>query len=89
MKDTEFIKAAKALADRNRLKIVKALSTKGSMTCAEAMKLTGLSQPTTSHNVKILAESGLVETERDGKCTILSLNKSKMKEVAALVGAIV
>jgi ArsR family transcriptional regulator, arsenate/arsenite/antimonite-responsive transcriptional repressor len=88
MKEKEFIKAAKAIGDKNRLLILQELAKRDSMTCMEAQELTGLSQPTTSHNVKLLAESGLIDAERDGKCTILSLNKENMKAFTRFFGSV-
>jgi ArsR family transcriptional regulator, arsenate/arsenite/antimonite-responsive transcriptional repressor len=79
MKEKEFIKAAKAIGDKNRLLILQELAKRGKMTCGEAQQLTNLSQPTNSHNIKTLAESELITVERDGKFNMLSLNQDKMK----------
>lgn len=69
----DFEKIAKALADSHRLKILEAL--KGNpLVCGDLLELLGLSQPTVSHHVKILVESGLVQANKEGRCLRLSLN---------------
>ena len=69
----DFEKIAKALADTHRLKILKALREK-EFKCGELQDLLELSQPTISHHVKILIESGLVQANKEGRCLFLSLN---------------
>lgn len=82
MKEAFIVKAAKAIGDKNRLRILQEVSKRGTMTCSEVQKLSGLSQPTTSHNIKQLAESGLITIEREGKYNILSINREKVADLS-------
>jgi ArsR family transcriptional regulator len=60
-KEFEHLSARfKALADPTRLAIVNRLASKGE-TCACEFDCLGLSQPTISHHLKVLRESGLIE----------------------------
>jgi ArsR family transcriptional regulator len=65
----------KALADRNRLRIVNMLlRADGEAVCVcEFEPFLGLSQGTVSHHLKVLAEAGLVEREGRGTRGYFSL----------------
>ena len=56
----------KALADVNRLRIVRRLAD-GEASVAELIAHVGLSQPLVSHHLKRLRVAGLVETRRVGR----------------------
>ena len=59
----------KALSDPTRLKILRYLAEQATCcNCAcDLESLTGLSQPTISHHMKILLRSGLVSGEKQGR----------------------
>jgi ArsR family transcriptional regulator len=63
MKD--FIRLMKALADPNRVKIVKILQQRRMCVC-EIQEALQVSQPTVSKHLKILENAGLVDWEKDG-----------------------
>ncbi len=63
----------KALADETRIKIVHILSC-GEVCACELLDYFDLSQPTLSHHLGILVESGLVFARPEGKWTRYSLN---------------
>ncbi|MBC7923158.1 MAG: helix-turn-helix transcriptional regulator [Ferruginibacter sp.] len=87
--DEKFIaKAAKAVGDRNRLRILQEIARQGRITCAEAQRLTSLAQPSISHHIKLLTESGLVESEKTGRTVNLFLNKGKVDEFVSFFGGI-
>ena len=65
---------AKALADPHRLRILQALREQQSIICGELEGLLALSQPTVSHHVKILAQSGVIVTQKNGRTLKLTLN---------------
>jgi len=54
------------LSDRTRLKILHLLAKEELCEC-EVTAALGLTQPTTSHHLSILARTGLVQTRREGK----------------------
>jgi DNA-binding transcriptional ArsR family regulator len=78
-------KSAGALSDKYRLNIVLALSQLESMPFADVQQLTGLSQPCVSHHLKILTDSGLVQTRKCGRCLSLMLNREAMGELASFL----
>ena len=77
----------KALADVNRLRIVKRLA-EGEASVTELIAHVGLSQPLVSHHLKRLRVAGLVETRRVGRETICTLRPEAFGEVAARERAI-
>ena len=77
----------KALADVNRLRIVRRLA-EGEASVAELIAQVGLSQPLVSHHLKRLRVAGLIETRRVGRETICTLRPEAFGEVAARERAI-
>lgn len=69
----ELVRVYKALSDESRLRILAALADTRYGVCDLARHL-GLSQPTLSHHLKILRDTGLVSAERDGPSTYCTLN---------------
>jgi ArsR family transcriptional regulator, arsenate/arsenite/antimonite-responsive transcriptional repressor len=58
-----------ALADPVRLRLVSLLATaeEGAVCACDLVEPVGKSQPTVSHHLKVLAEAGLVTSERRGR----------------------
>lgn len=69
----------KALGDSNRLEIVKMLSDGEKCGCKLLEKF-DITQPTLSHHMKILVESGLVNDRKEGKWHYYSVNTDTMTE---------
>lgn len=66
----------KAISDPKRLKIVDMLSCKEQ--CANKLQQAfAITQPTLSHDMKVLVESGLIIDRRDGKNIFYSLNPAQ------------
>ncbi|HEY6191451.1 MAG TPA: metalloregulator ArsR/SmtB family transcription factor [Bacteroidota bacterium] len=80
-----IVKVAKALSDKTRVKILQEIAKCGSVSCADAENLAGLSQPTVSHHLKVLANAGLVVTEKKGRHVNIKINKAVLNEFAELV----
>ena len=76
-----FEKAMAAVADPYRLSILHEISRKGSIRCCEVVILTGLSQPTCSHHIKLLSDSGLIECRKEGRNNFFTLNKDNFKRL--------
>ena len=77
----------KAISDPKRLKIVDMLSCKEQ--CATKLQQAfAITQPTLSHDMKVLVESGLIIDRRDGKNIFYSLNPAAMEELCAIMGEI-
>ena len=80
--DTRFYKKAlSAVADPYRLSILHEIAKKGTIRCCEVVMLTGLSQPTCSHHIKLLSESELIECRKQGRNNYFSLNKPNFKKL--------
>jgi ArsR family transcriptional regulator len=77
----------RAVADPARVKIVNLLVRGGGEpVCAcEFEPALGLSQPTVSHHLKKLTDSGLIEREQRGKWAYFSLVPEALEQLASLV----
>ena len=63
----KLLSVTKALADPNRLEILRLLAAQSGPLCAcDIVDLFQLSQPTVSHHLKILKDAGLLCAERSG-----------------------
>jgi ArsR family transcriptional regulator len=71
----------KALADVNRLRIVRRLA-EGPATVGELIDTVGLSQPLVSWHVGRLRAAGVVETRRTGREVVCQLRPNVFGEVA-------
>lgn len=70
----------KALSDENRVKIVDML-TDGELCACKILEEFQITQPTLSYHMKILTESNLVESRRDGKWSIYSINRNTLEGI--------
>ena len=66
-----LLRVTKALADTNRVRVVKLLEDRALCVC-EIQQVLGLAQPTVSSHMRILEEAGLVNKERQGTWMIYS-----------------
>jgi len=73
-------KIFKALSDSTRLKIVELLEKKDMCAC-KFVSITGKAQPTVSQHLKVLENSGIVKSRKEGKMVIYSLADSKIIDV--------
>jgi ArsR family transcriptional regulator len=79
-------KISKALGDANRLRILQHISKEGGCGhCADIQDIIDLTQPSISHHIKILIESGLIEPEKEGRNHKYTLNKKLVNEYTASV----
>lgn len=63
----------KAFCDENRIKILKLLVT-GEKCACKLLEEINVTQPTLSHHMKILCDSGVVTGHKDGKWTYYSIS---------------
>lgn len=68
----------KALSDETRLKIFDMLAG-GELCACEILEEFSITQPTLSYHMKILCESGLVDSRRDGVWMRYSINKHNLE----------
>ena len=74
----------KALGDITRLQIVQMLSN-GEMCACKILERFEITQPTLSHHMKILCESGLVKARKQGKWSHYSLSCDTLAEFQQFV----
>ena len=87
--DAERLAAAfKVLADPGRLRLLSLIASKpnGEACACELVAPLGLAQPTVSHHLKVLHESGLLERERRG---VWIYYRFVTERLALLAGALV
>jgi ArsR family transcriptional regulator len=76
----------KALSDRNRLRILNVLLQAGEPVCVcEFQPLLGISQPTVSHHLKQLVDTGILERERRGTYAYYRLKPGALDQIASLL----
>lgn len=80
MNHEQFSLICKALSDPNRLGIIQMIADQEKCAC-KILEHFEITQPTLSHHMRILAESGLVTTRREGKWAHYSLNPDLLREV--------
>lgn len=74
----------KAFCDESRLRIIDLIKQGETCSCVLLEDLT-ITQPTLSHHMKILIESGVVTFQKDGKYTMYSLSADGIREAISLL----
>ena len=74
MQNEEVAAICKAIGDLNRLQIVQLL-THGERCACDILETCSISQPTLSHHMKILVDSGIVVSRKDGKWRNYSISE--------------
>ena len=80
----EITRVFKAFCDENRLVILEMLQSGEKCACVLLEKL-DITQPTLSHHMKILCDSGIVLSRKEGKWTYYSISAAGCDEAAALI----
>ncbi len=86
--DSRYIdnaKVFKAFCDENRLQIIELLQTGEKCACV-LLEYLKISQPTLSHHMKILCESGVVVGRKEGKWTHYSISPEGAETAQNLLG---
>jgi ArsR family transcriptional regulator len=74
----------KAFCDENRLLIIDMLRS-GEKCACKILENLQISQSTLSHHMKILCESGMVESRTEGKWTHYSINVDGIRQAKAIL----
>ena len=82
----EDVKKIKALTDENRLAIMLALQ-HGEKCGCDLLEELNITQPTLSHHMKILADSGLVDYYKEGKWMHYSISAKGVQEFREMIGS--
>src|SRR3977135_1465542 len=82
MHESRLVKGWKALAERKRIRMTRAIAAAGELSCGQVHALFRLSQPTISHHLKILADAGVIVVREAGHHRSLSVNLDLLHEIA-------
>lgn len=84
MNEKKIAAVFKALGDENRIRILKLLH--GGEKCAcKLLEALSISQPTLSHHMKILCDSGIAVGRKEGKWTHYSISREGVQEIEILL----
>lgn len=83
-KYTEAAEIFKAFCDENRIRILEMLQTGEKCGCKLLEEL-NVTQPTLSHHMKILCDSGIVEGRKEGKWTHYKISDEGRNNVLKLL----
>jgi len=86
MTDDQLRAVFKALADARRLSIVRTLECDGEVCACNLLDGLGISQPTLSHHMKVLCDSGLVRCRKDSRWCYYSVDAEVVRKVSASFG---
>ena len=81
---SENARIFKAFCDETRLTVLELLQSGEKCACVLLEKV-DVRQPTLSHHMKILVESGVVDARKDGKWTYYSIDASAGEDAARLL----
>lgn len=80
MENRELVTVFKALADENRIQILRLLQP-GEKCACDLLSDLNISQPTLSHHMRILTGAGIVQSRKEGKWMHYSISEEKMKDI--------
>lgn len=80
---SDYANIMKALSDETRVKIFDMLSN-GELCACDILEEFHITQPTLSYHMKILRDSDLIHSRREGTWTKYSINKDTLKNVQML-----
>jgi len=80
----ELIQVLKAIADKNRIRIIKMLEKKKMCVC-ELSAVLEITQPSVSKHLKILNNAGVIKDERNGQWVDYSLCTEKINKYSSVI----
>ena len=81
----EAARLFRALADETRLAILRQLRDRGEVCACDFQACCVVAQPTVSHHLRVLRETGLVTSEKHGLEVRYRLNPAALQRVRALL----
>lgn len=81
----DISKMLKAMSEPKRLRIVDMLSC-GELCACKILEEFNITQPTLSHDMRVLVEAGIVKDRREGKNIYYSLNREALKAMHQNLG---
>lgn len=82
LEQTYYEKAIAAVADPIRIRILQEILQKGYVRCGDVVEFTGLSQPTCSHHIKLLLDSELIISNKEGRYNNFTINKENFERLS-------
>lgn len=86
MELNECILILKAISDETRLLIFNKLKKEEEVCACKLLELVNCNQSTLSHHLKILVDSGIVNSRKEWKWVHYSINKDKLNELLKFLG---
>jgi len=75
LSDDQMQAIARAVADPRRFAILQQISRQDATACGSLEEQKVLSPATISHHIKELADAGLIDVQREGRCASLTLQR--------------
>jgi ArsR family transcriptional regulator, arsenate/arsenite/antimonite-responsive transcriptional repressor len=75
LSDDQVQAISRALAEPHRFAILQQIARSECMACGSLAQQKVLSPATISHHIKELADAGLIDVQRDGRCASLTLHR--------------
>lgn len=88
MTSKQLVNVFKALGDETRIKIVELLIDGEKCGCRLIESL-DIPQPTLSHHTKILCDSGVLDSRKDGKWTYYKISSEVVNEIKTYIDTLV
>lgn len=88
MTSKEIAMIFKALGDERRIDILRLLSIEEKCAC-KLLETLNISQPTLSHHMKILCDTGIVIPRKEGKWTHYRIDAEKSQEIVELLNTLI
>lgn len=85
--NSKMCRIFKAIAEPKRYRIVTMLAN-GKMSASEILKQFNVTQPTLSHDMRLLIDAELVNDQRIGKSVLYELNHETLQTVIDMLNAI-
>jgi ArsR family transcriptional regulator len=84
----EFVTIARALADPTRVTILRTIAASAPLCCGAIGRVVPVRPATVSHHLRVLAEAGLVDMQRDGQFINVGINAGRLAQFRDAIGAI-
>jgi ArsR family transcriptional regulator, arsenate/arsenite/antimonite-responsive transcriptional repressor len=89
LSDLDLVRLARALADPTRVRILRTVAGCGTVCCGAITREVPVRPATISHHLRVLAEAGLVETERDGQFINVRVNPNRFEQFRTGLSAVI
>lgn len=85
MNTNDMAQLFKALGDENRLRIIRHIAQQDEVCACDLLADLDVSQPTLSHHMKLLRDSGLVHGRKEGRWMHYSLDKDNFDQASKII----